>query len=318
MKIAVVIPCYKVVDHIEKVLAEIGSEVKWIICVDDGCPEGSGDYINSKKNDSRIIVLFHENNKGVGGATLTGFNYSIKLGADVIIKIDGDGQMDPSLIPVMVLPIKNNEADYTKGNRFYYVEDISDMPFIRVLGNLILSFMSKVSSGYWDLFDPSNGFLAIDAKVFSKLPISKISKDYFFESDMLFRLNILKAVVVEVPMRASYKDEQSNLKISKNIPIFFLGHLRNSVKRIFYNYYLRDFSIGSIALPFSILLTFFSLWFGIDQWLNSIQTGIPATTGTVFLSALPFIVGVQLFILFLSEDIARIPKYPIHKMLQKE
>ena len=176
--------------------------------------------------------------------------------------------------------------------------------------------MTKVSTGYWSLFDPTNGFLAIHSKVFLNLPVNKISKDYFFESDILFQLNVLRAVVVDIPMSPLYKDEKSNLNIMKNIPIFFYKHVRNTVKRIFYNYYLRDFSVGSIALPLSLLLAIFGTIFGVSNWIYSLETDTFASAGTVILPALSIIISVQLFVLFLVEDIKNIPEYPIHTRIK--
>lgn len=315
-KVAVVIPCYKVVNHIESVLQEVESQVDWIICVDDACPEGSGRYIESKVSDRRVVVLFHESNQGVGGATLTGFSYALDLGADIMVKVDGDGQMEPSLISVIADPVLRDKADYAKGNRFFYIANIKGMPLLRIFGNLALSFMTKVSTGYWNVFDPTNGFIAINSKIFSRLPINNISRNYFFESDMLFYLGLLGAVVRDVPMKAKYENEKSNLRVMNNIPIFLWGNFRNTIKRIFYSYYLRDFSIGSITLPLSIAFIGFGLWFGVDRWLYSLQIGTPATAGTVLLSALPIILGTQLFLSFLSEDMSRIPRHPISKGLQ--
>ena len=139
----------------------------------------------------------------------------------VVVKVDGDGQMDPRLIPSFVYPILRGEADYTKGNRFFDLESVRTMPRFRLLGNAILSFMTKLSSGYWNLFDPTNGFTAIHTDVARHLPFDKISRRYFFETDILFRLNTLRAVVVDVPMEAKYGDEVSNLKISKIVLEFF-------------------------------------------------------------------------------------------------
>src|SRR5262249_39074317 len=157
----------------------------------------------------------HEQNQGVGGAVMSGYRAAIADGMAVVVKVDGDGQMDGSLIPYFVAPIINGEADYTKGNRFFDLEQINQMPPMRLFGNAVLSLMTKLSSGYWNLFDPTNGFTAIHVDAARHLPFDKISKRYFFETDMLFRLNTINAVVVDVPMDASYGDEVSNLKISK-------------------------------------------------------------------------------------------------------
>ena len=316
--IAVVIPCYRVTQHILNVIAGIGSEVQRIFIIDDKCPDGSGDYVEANCNDPRIIILRHEINQGVGGAVMTGYLAAIADGAEVIVKLDGDGQMDPSLILNFIEPILAGEADYTKGNRFFNLEEIQAMPKIRLFGNAVLSFMTKLSSGYWDLFDPTNGYTAIHADVARHLPFDKISRRYFFETDMLFRLNTLRAVVVDIPMDARYGDEVSNLKISKILGEFLFKHTRNFVKRIFYNYYLRDMSLASIELPLGLGLFFAGAGYGGYHWLDSAQSGVTTPAGTVMLSALPILMGLQLVLAFLGYDIASVPRRPQHKSISKK
>ncbi len=311
-RVAVVIPSYKVIHSILGVLAEIGPEVSRIYVVDDCCPDGSGDLVEKSCNDARIMVIRHRENQGVGGAVMTGYRAAIADGMDVIVKLDGDGQMDPGLIPFFVSPILDGEADYTKGNRFFDLEEIGAMPKIRLLGNATLSFMTKISSGYWDLFDPTNGYTAIHRDVLRHLPLNKISRRYFFETDMLFRLNILRAVVVDIPMKARYGEEVSNLEISRVIGEFFVKHCRNFAKRIFYSYYLRGMSIASIELPLGVAMFLFGSIFGSCQWMNSISSGQASSAGTVMLSALPVIVGLQLILAFLGHDIRSVPSKPFH------
>lgn len=314
MSIFVVIPCYKVSAHICEVIKEIGKEVDAIIVVDDCCPEKSGVLVEHSCKDARVRVIHHTVNQGVGGAVLTGYKAAIEAGAEVIVKIDGDGQMDPSLIPKFIEPILAGEADYTKGNRFFNLEEIRAMPKVRLFGNAVLSLMTKLSSGYWDLFDPTNGYTAIHADVARHLPFGKISRRYFFETDMLFRLNTLRAVVVDVPMDAQYGDEVSNLKISKIVGEFLFKHARNFSKRIFYNYYLRDMSIASLELPLGVVLFVSGCSFGIYHWINSLQEGVATPAGTVMLAALPILMGAQLILAFLGYDIANVPRRPLHQM----
>lgn len=312
--IAVVLPSYKVTKNILSVISQIDSLVSRIYVVDDKCPDDSGGYVEKNCSDPRVTVLRHGVNQGVGGAVMTGYRAAIADGADVIVKIDGDGQMDPSLIPFFIEPILSGEADYTKGNRFYDLEEIRAMPPMRLFGNAVLSLMTKLSSGYWDLFDPTNGYTAIHSDVVRHLPLEKISRRYFFETDMLFRLNTLRAVVVDVPMDAQYGDEVSNLKISKIVGEFLIKHVRNFSKRIFYNYYLRDMSIASIELPFGVLLFVSGCGFGFYHWINSLQEGVVTPAGTVMLAALPILMGAQLMLAFLGYDIANVPRRPFHKM----
>lgn len=311
--LAVVIPCYRVKHHVLQVIAGIGPEVNVIYVVDDACPDGSGRFVAAECCDPRVRVLYHEVNCGVGGATITGYRQAIRDGADVIVKLDGDGQMDPLHIPMLVSPVINGVADYVKGNRFYYLDGVQQMPFVRLVGNAALSFITKLSSGYWDVFDPTNGYTAIHAKVVGRLPLDKIEQRYFFESDMLFRLNTIRAVVMDIPLPGKYADEKSNLKVFRAIPEFAFKHFCNAVKRIIYNYYLRDFSVASLELCAGIPLLLCGLFVGIKAWTHSVQTGIAATSGTVMLAALPTLVGIQLLLSFLSADFGNVPKIPLQK-----
>lgn len=313
--IAVVIPSYKVTRHILEVISSIPPLVSKVYVVDDACPDGSGDYVAANSNDPRVYILRHEANQGVGGAVMTGYQAAINDGIEVIVKIDGDGQMDPTLVPLFISPILSGEADYTKGNRFFDLEGVRSMPKIRLFGNAVLSFMCKLSSGYWNLFDPTNGYTAIHADVACHLPFDKISKRYFFETDVLFRLNTLRAVVVDVPMEAKYEDEVSNLKVSRIISEFVVKHMRNFLKRIFYNYYLRDMSLASLELPLGLLLLMFGIVYGGYHWMDSAQLGVSTSAGTVMVSALPILMGMQLLLAFMGGDITQMPRRPIHKLL---
>lgn len=311
--IAVVIPSFKVSAQILDVLAGMPAEVSLIFVVDDACPQGTGQHVIQNCSDPRVTVLFNEVNRGVGGAVLHGYQEAIRRGATVIVKVDGDGQMDPKLLPFFVDPILAGEADYTKGNRFFDLTNISRMPTLRILGNAALSFMAKLSTGYWDLFDPTNGYTAIHADVARRLPLDKISSRYFFETDLLFRLNTLRAVAIDVPMDAHYGDEVSNLKISRIIGEFLGKHLRNFTKRIFYNYFLRDLSVASLELMAGAILVTAGAGFGAFSWLESTQSGIETAAGTVMLSALPIILGLQFLLAFLGYDIGSVPRRTLHR-----
>jgi dolichol-phosphate mannosyltransferase len=314
-RIAVVVPCYRVAAHVVQVVRDIGPEVTRIYCVDDACPEGSGALVEEAFSDSRVRVIRLAENQGVGGAVMAGYAEAVAEGMDVIIKIDGDGQMDPALIPTFVAPIMRGEADYVKGNRFFDLRHIRRMPLVRRIGNLGLSFMSKASTGYWDVFDPTNGYTAIHGDVAALLPLDSISRRYFFETDMLFRLNTLRAVVVDMPMDARYGDERSNLRVSRIAGEFLAKHVRNLGKRILYNYFLRDLSIASIELLVGTALLSFGLAFGGWHWYMSSYSGVPASVGTVMLPALALLMGLQLILAFLGYDIASVPRRPLHPRL---
>jgi glycosyltransferase involved in cell wall biosynthesis len=310
-RVAVVIPSFKVTRHILKVISSIGSEVERIYVVDDCCPDGSGDIVEKENRDSRVVVLRNAVNQGVGGAVMHGYREALADGMDIVVKIDGDGQMDAKLLPRLIKPIVERKADYTKGNRFYDLDRIGSMPPVRIFGNAVVSFMAKFSTGYWGIFDPANGYTAIATPVVAHLPMEKISRRYFFETDILFRLNTLRAVVRDVPMHAIYGDETSHLRIGKILPEFLLKHGRNFAKRIFYNYFLRDMSVATLELMFGFMLLIFGIGFGTFHWLTAMWSGVPAPFGIIMFAALPILIGLQLLLAFLAYDIAGVPKQPI-------
>ena len=310
--VAVVIPCYRVKNHILDVLSRIGAEVNRVFVIDDACPEGSGRLVQAQCTDPRVTVLYLAVNQGVGAAVMTGYTAALKEGADVIVKVDGDGQMDPALIPHFIAPILKGQADYTKGNRFYDLTHIGQMPAIRLIGNAALSFMAKLSTGYWNLFDTTNGYTAIHAKAARRIAFDKLSPRYFFETDLLFRLNTIRAVVVDIAMDASYGSEKSSLRIGKVWGEFLVKHLRNFVKRVGYNYFLRDMTVASLELALGLCAVLFGVVFGGYHWIQGITTGVAAPLGTIMLAALPTMLGLQLLLAFVAFDVANVPRRPIH------
>lgn len=317
-KVAVVIPCFRVHRHILGVLAEIPALVERIYVIDDACPEQSGAHVAAHCRDARVAVMHNPQNRGVGGAVLRGYEAAIADGMDVIVKIDGDGQMDPRLLEAFIAPILAGEADYTKGNRFFEIETFRAMPLLRTLGNIGLSFLTKASSGYWNLFDPTNGYTAIHARVAQHLPLHKISQRYFFESDMLFRLNTMRAVVVDIPMHARYEDEQSNLQVGRALFSFLWLNTRNFAKRLYYNYLLRDFNYATLELLAGLVLFAFGLAFGSRMWLRSYLESTYASAGTVMLAGLTTLIGLQLLLGFANFDMSNVPTSPLHKRLHAD
>ncbi len=306
-KVGVVIPCYRVKAQILSVISSIDSFVDFIYVVDDKCPEKSGEFVINDIKDPRVKVIFNKINLGVGGAVKEGYKNGIKDNCDILVKVDGDGQMDTRLIKNLIQPIINCEADYVKGNRFFYLGNIKPMPKMRLIGNSVLSFINKMVNGYWNIMDPTNGFTAIHRLALEMLPLHKIDNRYFFESDMLFRLGTIRAVVKDFTIKAVYADENSSLRISVVLIKFPPKYLNRFFKRLFYVYVLRDFNVGTLQILLGNFLILFSSVFGIVKWIESVQTGIPASSGTVMIAALPFFLGFQLLISALYFDIQNTP-----------
>ncbi len=311
MRIAVAIPCYKVTRHVLEVIQAIGPEVEAIYAVDDACPDGSGRFIEEHNRDPRVRVLYNPENRGVGGAIVTAYQAAMADGMDIVVKIDGDGQMDPALLPSFVRPLLQGRADYTKGNRLFSPESVQGMPPVRLFGNAMLSFLTKLSCGYWNVMDPTNGYTAVRTSVLAELPLDKLEQRYFFETDMLFRLNTVRAVVKDIPMDSVYANEESNLKVGRVLPEFLKKHISRLWRRYVYNYLVRDFNVGTLYSLSGVLLLLAGTAFGTWHWVSGNFNSHPATSGTVMLAALPVLIGIQSLIAFLHYDVSNVPTEPL-------
>ena len=308
-KTLAIIPSYAVSSSILEVVSGTLEYVDGVLVVDDSCPESSGKLVASQfEADSRVSIIFHDENLGVGGAMKSGFSWGLEKDFDFFVKVDGDGQMEPALIPNLVFPLKSGRADYSKGNRFDSPRLVQSMPKLRLVGNAFLSLFTKVSSGYWSVNDPTNGFIAISRSTLERLDVERLSNTYFFESDMLFRLSILGARVSEFPMNAIYGEEKSNLKISRVIFTFPFLHFRNLLKRILYNYYIKQWTVGSFELPIGVGLMIWGVSFGLSSFASAQAQGQSVTAGEAVATAIGIILGFQLTLSFISHDIQSEPK----------
>ena len=311
-RIAAVVPAYRVEGEIADVLRGLPSYVRHIIVVDDASPDSTSDIVVALvKRDRRVILLRHDHNQGVGGAMITGFRKALELDAQIVVKIDGDGQMDVSHLPELILPLIEGKADYAKGNRFRDFIALQKMPFIRQLGNMGLGFFAKAATGYWNIFDPTNGFLAIRAEALAQLPLERIDRSYYFETSMLANLYLLGAVVRDVPMPARYQGEASSLIIQRVLFEFPFKLLVTFLRRITLKNFIYDFSMGTIYLITGIPLLLFGLIFGIIKWIQYASLNIPAPTGTVMLPTLTVLLGIQLLLSAIESDLRSVPKEPL-------
>jgi hypothetical protein len=227
--------------------------------------------------------------------------------------MDADGQMDPDHLLALVTPIVTGEADYTKGNRFLHERELRAMPGRRRFGNAGLSFLTKLASGYWGIFDPTNGYTALHASLVPLLADMTIAKRFFFESSMLLGLSQLRAVVRDVYIPARYPSGAgSHLSESRAALAFPWLLLRGLLRRIRLQYFVRDFTAVSLYLVFGLLLALFGAVWGVWHWALAAQAGAVASTGTVMIAVLPIIVGVQLLLQALTLDIQNVPTQPVH------
>lgn len=306
-RIFVVIPCYRVAGQIADVVRSVPEYVDGIVAVDDASPD-TGYEVLSGLTDPRLEVLRHERNQGVGGAMVTGLNRAAELGADIMVKVDGDGQMDLSDLPRLLDPLVSREYAYAKGNRLVDRKALSSMPRTRLIGNFVLTFLTKLASGYWHIMDPQNGFVAITTDAWRLIESRRIARGYFFENDMLVNLNVFNARVKDVPMAARYGNETSSLKIRHIIPTFSWMLVNRTLYRFVTKYMLRDFSPIALFVLTGLPLFAWGILFGSVSWVVNAQREVVTSTGTVMLSVLPLLLGFQLLLQALVLDIQETPR----------
>jgi glycosyltransferase involved in cell wall biosynthesis len=290
------------------VIASLPSYLKHIIVVDDASPDETAEVLRTHaQEDHRITLICHETNQGVGGATLTGFRKALELGAQIIVKVDGDGQMDMTYLPDLLTPLIEARADYTKGNRFRDFQALQKMPLVRRMGNMALGFLTKAATGYWNLLDPANGFVAIRSNVLAQLSLDQIDRTFFFETSMLANLYLINAVVKDIPIPARYQGEISNLAIHKIVLEFPSKLLKTFIRRLILKNLIYDFSMASIYIFTGLPLLLFGLIFGITRWVYYASRDIPAPTGTVMLPTLSVLLGVQFMIAAIEIDLRSTP-----------
>lgn len=294
-KVAAVVPAYNEARHIADVIRRMPDWVDAIIVVDD-CSRDDTSAVARSHADPRVDVVRHESQRGVGGATVSGFRRALELQMDVAVKVDGDGQMDPQRMGDLLHPLVAEGFDYTKGNRFLHSDALRQMPTLRLLGSFGLTFLTKFASGQWHIFDPQNGYVAIRADALRQLDLDALAPGFFFENDMLIQLNILGLRVKDVAIPAIYGDEESKLRVNRILLGFPPRLVYGLLTRIWRKYVLRDFSPIAVFWLVGLPLMLFGGVLGLGTWANSLLSGFPASTGTVMLSVLPFLLGFELIL----------------------
>ena len=304
--VAVVIPCYRVADRIAAVVRSIPARYGPIVCVDDASPDDVAGALDAL-DDPRVVIVRHRCNRGVGGAVKTGWAEALARGADVVVKMDGDGQMRGEDLDALVAPVLDGSADLAKGNRFVDHRALRAMPRTRLIGNAALSFAVKAVSGYWNMLDPTNGFVAVRGDVLRGLDHAVLADRYFFETSLLVESNIARARVADVALPARYGDEPSSLRIGTVARTFPRMLTTALARRFYWRYLIEEFGVVSMSVLLGAPMVLCGATFGAWRWAQSVRTGVPATAGTVFVAALPIILGVQLLLVALVLDVLASP-----------
>ncbi len=231
------IPAYNEERRIGRVLESVPKFVDYVVVVDDGSLD---ETLKEAKEigDERVVLLRHHENQGVGAAIVTGHKKAMELGADISVVMAGDGQMDPKYLPDLLKAVVDQGYDYAKGNRFLGRAYREGMPRIRVVGNIILSFLNKIVSGYWNIFDSQNGYTAVRTSILKELDLNQLAKGYQFENDMLIHLNLVNAKVKDVPAITIYRGSHSNISLMR----FMVRTSLFLVSRLFYRMHRKHLS----------------------------------------------------------------------------
>jgi glycosyltransferase involved in cell wall biosynthesis len=241
--VGIIIPAHNEGTQIEKVLDSLPDFVDHIVIINDCSTDDTSDIIKQyQQNDSRIVLLEHETNKGVGGAMATGYKYAAENNFDVAVRMDGDGQMDPADMPDLLDPVVTGQADFAKGNRLFTGEAYKKIPKVRYFGNAFLSLFTKIASGYWHVADSQSGYSAINKKALKTIDWDQMYRWYGQPNDILVRLNVHNFRVRDVPVSPVYNiGEKSGMKIGKVIFTITWLLIRLFFWRMKEKYVIRDF-----------------------------------------------------------------------------
>ncbi len=217
-KVAVVVPAYNEEKFIARVLTTMPPFVDKIYAVNDGSIDRTLEIMQSiAERNGKITIVNRERRGGIGSAITSGHRKALEDDIDVIAIMAGDGQMDPSILHQILEPVIEGKADYAKGDRLSALENKREMPVWRSFGNFLLTYLTRIASGYWHISDPQNGYTAISIETLQKLNLDGIEKDFAFENDLLVKLNILGAKVVDVAHPAVYQGQSSKIRYPRFI-----------------------------------------------------------------------------------------------------
>lgn len=242
-KIAVVVPAFNEEGLIRRALEAMPSFVDRVIVVDDCSEDRTGQEVLAlQKQDSRLLLIRHDHNQGVGKAIVTGYQRAREEGLDVVAVMAGDAQMDPNDLLRVVTPVVQGEVDYAKGNRLFRGESWRSIPHHRYLGNAVLSLLTKIASGYWHIGDSQCGYTAVSLAALEILPLAEIFPRYGMPNDLLIKLNMQNLRVRDISVRPIYHEGgKSGIRLSRVIPQITVLLIKGFLHRLFYKYVIVDF-----------------------------------------------------------------------------
>ncbi|KAB2808188.1 glycosyltransferase family 2 protein [Pimelobacter simplex] len=305
MRVGVVVPAYNEEKLIGKTLSTMPELVDRIFVIDD-CSTDATSEAAAAVHDPRVEIIRQPKNTGVGGAIITGHRRVLDEGLDVSVVMAGDAQMDPDYLPALLDPIADDDVRFTKANRFYTRTSTAGMPAYRQFGNVVLSVMTKFSSGYYHLFDPQNGYTALHRDALSRLDLDEIAANYSFENSLLIHLNVLRVRARDVPIPAIYGDEVSTMRMRKVIPALLRTLIGGFWMRIWRKYVFPSFAPFALLFFSGLALTTLGVGAAVVITVLALND-VTASPATVMISIAPLLAGIQLLISALSMDISESP-----------
>jgi glycosyltransferase involved in cell wall biosynthesis len=278
-----------------------------VIVVVDDCSTDDTAASALAPGDPRVRLVRHERNQGLGGSLITAHRTALEENADISVVMAGDGQMDPAYLPALLDPIIGDGYDFTKGNRFFSAASFRGMPRHRIFGNIVLTFLTKAATGYWGLIDPQNGYTAMARRVQERIEWDDVARDYSFENDVIARLGMLQARILDVDIPAIYGDEVSDIRLGRVVPDLLRTIRRAFWRRFWYQHVLRGFSpVGALGIGGALL----TVWgVAVGTWVAVSSIGpAEASPATVMLAVVPLIVGVLLLLAAWIADIIMAPR----------
>jgi glycosyltransferase involved in cell wall biosynthesis len=295
-RVAVVVPAHDEEQLVATTIGGIPAFVDRIYVVDDGSSDATAERARGA-GDSRVEVVAHDRNRGVGAAIVTGYKRALEAGDDVVCVMAADNQMDPSDLETLVTPVARGELDYAKANRLFTGQAWDLIPRTRYLGNAVLSLLTKIASGYWHVADSQSGYTAISREMLALLDLDRVYTDYGFPNDLLVHLNVWNARVRDFSSRPVYGvGERSGIRYRKVVPRISWLLFKGFFWRLREKYVIRDFHPLVFFYAFGFLATFVGLVLGVIEIAYRIA-GNDVSVGTVVLIALLLISGSQ-FTLF--------------------
>jgi glycosyltransferase involved in cell wall biosynthesis len=292
-RVAVVVPAYDEERLIVETIRGMPDFVDRIYVVDDASRDTTAERAGAV-GDTRVEVIAHDRNSGVGAAIVTGYRRALAEGTDLICVMAADNQMDATELAGLIAPVVRGEVDYAKANRLVSGEAWKVIPRTRYLGNAVLSLLTKIASGYWHVADSQAGYTAISREALSRIDLEQLYPRYGFPNDMLVHLNVQNARVRDVPSRPIYDvGEQSGIKLRSVVPRISWLLLKGFWWRMAHKYVIRDFHPLVFFYAFGLLMTATGFLLGLIEVVLRLG-GNEITTPTIVLVAVLFIAGLQM------------------------